>query len=125
MKVKNLLMLVACSIMLWSYTPTIAFAGDSASAKKDSVVLKNADSTTTTVSSNQITAPSDITIFGIKLPAWVGMIALSLLVLLPAIQLILKNIPGAAPISGVLGAILNILTFWQKNNSPPAKSGSS
>lgn len=118
-------MLVACSIMLWGSTSTFAFAGDSASAKKDSVVLKNADSTTTTVPVSTITAPSSLTIFGVKLPAWVGMIALSLLVLLPAIQLILKNIPGAAPISGVLGAILNVLTFWQKNNSPPPASGSS
>lgn len=47
-----------------------------------------------------------------------------LAVVLPAIQLVLKKIPGTSPIGGFLGKILNVLTFLQANvhvPQPPPK----
>lgn len=36
-------------------------------------------------------------------------------VLMPAIQLVLKKIPGTSPIGGILGKILDVVTWFQAN----------
>lgn len=91
----------------------------------DSITLQLDDSTKqVTVPADQITAPSDLTIFGIKIPAWVGVLVSSLITLLPVIQLILKRIPTdvSVKIGGILGKFLDILTFFQKDVGPDGKS---
>lgn len=94
--------------------------------KHDSVVLSTIDSVVATLPIQQIIAPSTVTIFGIKMPLWLGIAIIALMVVLPAVQLVLKKIPSAAPIEGVIGAILNIFTIFQKNITitpiPPDKA---
>lgn len=93
---------------------------------KDTVILKTIDSVLTTIPISQITAPSTVTIFGIKMPMWAGIAIIALMIVLPAVQLVLKKIPSAAPIEGAIGAILNIFTIFQKNITvapiPPDKT---
>lgn len=99
--------------------------------KHDSVVLSTIDSVVATIPIQQIIAPSTVTIFGIKMPLWLGIAIIALMLILPGVQLILKKIPSAAPIEGVIGAILNFFTIFQKNivitptppNSTAAKTG--
>lgn len=89
------------------------------STKGDSVVLKGTDSTNKVVSTNDITAPSTITVLGVKLPSWVVTLLTILLSVLPTVQTVLKMIPNATPIGGLIGKILNVLTFFIKNNNSP------
>lgn len=83
--------------------------------KHDSVVLSTIDSVVATIPIQQIIAPSTVTIFGIKMPLWLGIAVIALMIVLPGVQLILKKIPSAAPIEGFVGAILNFFTAFQKN----------
>ena len=57
------------------------------------------------------------TIFGITIPAWAQTVFFAFITILPAIQLVLKRIPtnGSVKIGGVLGKILDVLTFFQKD----------
>lgn len=98
--------------------PTYSQNPDSILQTHDSVVLSTPDSGKVTIPTTAITAPADYTIFGIKLPSWANLIItvlLAIMALLPGIQLVLKKIPGAEPIDGVLGKILDALTWFQKN----------
>lgn len=104
--------------MCFASPPTYSQNPDSTLQKHDSVVLQTPDSGKVTIPTTTITAPSDVTIFGIKLPSWGSMvitILLAIMAILPALQIVLKKIPGAEPFSGVLGKILNALTWFQKN----------
>lgn len=88
----------------------------------DSVTLKTTDSSkVVTVSANDITAPSDVTFLGFKIPAWVLNVIMALLTILPAVQVVLKRIPTeiSIKIGGIIGKILDILTWFQKDNVPP------
>jgi hypothetical protein len=55
------------------------------------------------------------TLFGITIPAWAQTIFFALITVLPAIQLVLKRIPTttSVKIGGILGKILDVLTFFQ------------
>lgn len=81
----------------------------------DSLTLKTSDSTAVKVPSSTITAPSSLTVGGVKLPAWLWSVITTFLTLLPGIQLILKRTPSAAPIAGIVGKVLNFLTWFQGN----------
>lgn len=85
------------------------------SVQADSVTVKTSDTTAVKVPSTTITAPSNLTFFGVTLPAWLLTIITSILTILPGIQLVLKRTAGAAPIAGVVGKILNFLTAFQEN----------
>lgn len=91
--------------------------------KQDSIVLKGADSTVQTIAKEDITAPKHSSWFGLKLPVWLGPLILSILSSLGAAQFNLKRTPGATPLGGVLGAVANVITIFQKN-IPPDKPDS-
>lgn len=92
----------------------------------DSVVVKTSDSTAVKVPSKTITSPSSISIGGLSLPAWVWSFITALLTILPGIQLVLKRSPGALPIAGVVGKVLNFFTWFQDNiiEVPPPQTKS-
>lgn len=58
-------------------------------------------------------------IFGITLPGLLKTVFISLMIVLPAVQVVLKRIPTdfSVKIGGVLGKILDILTFFQKDKT--------
>lgn len=55
----------------------------------------------------------------IPLPAWLQTSVIALFTLLPAVQLVLKRIPTtySVKITGVIGKILDALTFFQQDRS--------
>lgn len=90
---------------------TLAAAGDS-------IVIKSTDSSKVTkVSAQDVVAPSDTTVFGFALPTWLLNFIIGLVTVLPAIQVVLKRIPSevSTKIGGILGSILDFLTFFQKD----------
>lgn len=98
-------------------TVTKATPVDNLSAT-DSVIVKTTDSAVTKIPVSTITAPANTTLFGFKVPTWVTMILTilgSILASLPTLQLLLKRIPGATPIAGFIGKILDFFTAFQKN----------
>lgn len=91
----------------------------------DSLVIKSTDtSKVTKISVQDVTAPGDTTVFGIKLPTWVMTVILFLMGILPTVQLLLKRIPTdwSIKIGGYLGKFLDVLTWFQKDviKTPPA-----
>lgn len=57
------------------------------------------------------------TVFGIPIPAVIQTLVVAVLVILPSIQFVLKRIPtaGSVKIQGILGKVLDFLTFFQKD----------
>lgn len=125
---KKLILLTVMSAALFLSTNTLSFAQTAAPPKdtvttsslkaNDSLVIKSTDTTKVTkISVQDLTAPSDVSIFGFKLPTWLLTLLTMLLSILPAIQLVLKRIPSdvSLKIGGILGKLLDILTFFQKD----------
>lgn len=58
-------------------------------------------------------------VFGITIPGFVKIILLAAVVMLTGVQFILKRIPTdvSVKIGGVLGKILDVLTFFQKDKT--------
>lgn len=91
----------------------------------DSVTLEMDDSTKqVTIPADEIGAPSQITFLGIKIPTWVNTLFTILLAALPTIQIILKKIPTdtSIKIGGILGKILDVITFFQRDVGPDGKT---
>ena len=89
-------------------------ATPSSDVKADSVVLQT-NNGPQSVPTSTVTAPSNVTFLGVKVPTWLMTLITVLITVLPTVQTLLKLIPSATPIGGVLGTILNALTFFIKN----------
>lgn len=100
------LALAASTILIGWQTPSLA---DSAGQPPI------ADTARMAADSTMIAAQTTTTIGGIKIPQAVITIVLSLMTLLPAIQLVLKRIPttSSVKITGVVGKVLDVLTIFQ------------
>lgn len=93
----------------------------------DSVIKSKVDSAVT------VAAPSDTKVGPVKLPTWVLSFITAFLAAWPLVQFILKRIPTAnsIKIQGVLGSVLDALTFFQPDKSinirptapPPVQNG--
>lgn len=114
--IKKLTILVLCSMALFWTSPLSA--QDSTSTKPDSTVSKSDTAVVKSPTVDITNIPTTSLIYTI-----VTIMGAVFVVLMPAIQLVLKKIPGASPIAGILGGILNVATWWQDNvhvgSSPP------
>jgi hypothetical protein len=110
------LLATAALLFLGSITAT---AQDTTSVTNPVIKVDSAKGQIIAVDSTSITNPLPTTIFGVKVPGWAQTFLIALLTLLPAIQLVLKRIPTAysVKIGGVLGKVLDFLTFFQKDKS--------
>jgi hypothetical protein len=105
---------------------TVAQIVDS-TAHTDSVIKVAVQTTAETV------APKDTTVGPVKLRTWILNAIEALMLILPGVQLVLKRIPTptSIKIQGILGKVLDILTFFQPDKStqvrpsapPPVQNG--
>lgn len=112
---RKLTFLMAFTALVFTCQPS--YSQDTPGKKPDTMVVKS-DTTVVAVSPKvDITnIPTNTLIYGI-----LGIIAALTAVLAPALQLLLKKIPGASPLGGVIGKILNALTWFQANVHIPEK----
>lgn len=112
---RTLTILMAFTVLVFTCQP--AFSQDTALKKPDTLVVKS-DTTVVAVSPKvDITnIPTNTIIYAI-----LGIVAALTAVIAPALQLLLKKIPGASPIGGIIGKILSALTWFQANVHIPEK----
>lgn len=127
---KKAFLFVAITIALFT-VPTHAQMPDEALRDTASQIIPGEDTTPAKVVLHDTTvspAPGPIipadNIGGVPVPAWLQTIIIALGTILPAVQLVLKRIPTAQSvrITGVVGKILDVMTFFQKDKGTTISS---
>lgn len=97
--------------------PVVRAQTDSVVKPSDTIIVKTTDSTVKALPVGDIQTVDKV--FGVTIPPWVENVFFALLTVLPAIQIILKRIPTSVSIKigGIIGKLLDILTFFQKDKN--------